>query len=220
MDIVFILFPNLTQLDLTGPAQVLSRVPGARLHYAATTADPLPTDSGFAILPTCTVDAVPGCDLLCVPGGRSVAPALGDERLRGFLREAGASASHVTSVCTGAFLLGGAGLLAGRRATTHWAYTDLLPLVGATYEPGRVVRDGNVITAGGVTSGIDFGLTLLAELGDATLAQATQLSLEYDPAPPFDSGRPEKAPQAVREAIAPRYEGAVAGMRDALAALG
>jgi cyclohexyl-isocyanide hydratase len=220
MDIVFVLFPNLTQLDLTGPAQVLSRAPGARMHYVAASADPIPTDSGFSINPTCTVDDVPGCDLLCIPGGRDVAPAIGNDRLRGFVREAGQSAKYVTSVCTGAFLLGGAGLLQGKRATTHWAYTGLLPLVGATHEPARVVRDGNVITAGGVTSGIDFGLTLLAELGDETLARATELSLEYDPAPPFGCGRPEKAPEDVRAAIAPRYAGAVTGMREAIEALG
>lgn len=220
MDIVFVLFPNLTQLDLTGPAQVLSRVPDARLHYVAVSAAPVPTDSGFAIVPTCTVDAVPGCDLLCVPGGGGVAPALGDRRLLAFLREAGASAQYVTSVCTGAFLLGGAGLLQGRRATTHWGYTQLLPLVGATHEPARVVRDGHVTTAGGVTSGIDFGLTLLAEIAGPMLAQSTQFGFEYDPAPPFASGHPDHAPEAVRAAVAPRYAAAAERMQQALAAVG
>jgi cyclohexyl-isocyanide hydratase len=219
MDIVFILFPNITQLDLTGPAQVLSRVPDARLHYVAVTEAPVPTDSGFAIVPTCTVDTVPGCDLLCVPGGGGVAPALGDGRLRAFLAEAGTSARYVTSVCTGAFLLGGAGLLQGRRATTHWGYTHLLPLVGATHEPSRVVRDGHVITAGGVTSGIDFGLTLLADIAGAELAQATQLGFEYDPAPPFACGHPDRAPATIRAAVAPRYEAAATRMKEALAAL-
>ena len=115
-------------------------------------------------------------------------------------------AKYVTSVCTGAFVLGAAGLLKGRRATTHWAYTDLLPLVGATHEPARVVKDGNIITAGGVTSGIDFGLTVVAELAGETTAQTIQLSIEYDPAPPFDAGHPDRAPDAAREALVGRYE--------------
>ena len=115
-------------------------------------------------------------------------------------------AKYVTSVCTGAFVLGAAGLLKGRRATTHWAYTDLLPLVGATHERARVVKDGGIITAGGVTSGIDFGLTVVAELAGETTAQTIQLSIEYDPAPPFDAGHPDRASDAARQALVGRYE--------------
>ena len=125
----------------------------------------------------------------------------------------------MTSVCTGAFILGVAGLLKGRRATTHWAFTELLPLVGATHEKGRVVKDGNVITAGGVTSGIDFGLYVVADIAGESVAQAVQLGLEYDPDPPFASGHPDRAPAAVKTMLAPRYEAARSNFRTQLAGL-
>ncbi|HEY7548624.1 MAG TPA: DJ-1/PfpI family protein, partial [Hyphomicrobiaceae bacterium] len=125
-------------------------------------------------------------------------------------------ATYVTSVCTGAFVLGVAGLLRGRRATTHWAYTDLLPLVGATHEMGRVVKDGNVITAGGVTSGIDFALAMVAEIAGEAVAQTIQLGIEYDPAPPFDAGHPDRAPEAVKAALAGRYEASRRAYREGL----
>ena len=128
-------------------------------------------------------------------------------------------AKYVTSVCTGAFILGAAGLLKGRRATTHWAFTELLPLVGATHEKGRVVKDGNVITAGGVTSGIDFGLNVVAEIAGETVAQAIQLGLEYDPDPPFDAGHPDRAPDGAKATVFPRYEKARAAFRDGIARL-
>jgi cyclohexyl-isocyanide hydratase len=129
-----------------------------------------------------------------------------DEETLSFVRGQAGGAKYVTSVCTGAFVLGAAGLLKGRRATTHWAYTDLLPLVGATHEKARVVKDGNVITAGGVTSGIDFGLAVVAELAGETTAQTVQLSIEYDPDPPFDAGHPNRAPDAAKQALVGRYE--------------
>ena len=144
----------------------------------------------------------PPLDLLCVPGGSyGVVRAIGDRETIEFVRRQAATSKYVTSVCTGAFILGVAGLLKGRRATTHWAFTDLLPLVGATHEKARVVRDGNVITAGGVTSGIDFGLTIAAELAGETTAQTIQLGIEYDPAPPFDAGHPDGAPAAIKSAL-------------------
>ena len=132
------------------------------------------------------------------------------------LRRQGARAKYVTSVCTGAFILGVAGLLKGRRATTHWAYTGLLPMVGATYEKARVVRDGNVFTGGGVTAGIDFALTVAAELAGAEAAQRIQLSIEYDPAPPFTAGHPDHAPAPVREAMTERFGTRLATFRGEL----
>jgi len=144
--------------------------------------------------------------MICVPGGSGVVAAIRDQETIDFVRRQAETAKYVTSVCTGAFVLGAAGLIKARRATTHWAYTDLLSLVGATHEKGRIVRDGNVITAGGVTSGIDFGLSIAAELAGNETAQAIQLGIEYDPAPPFDAGHPDRAPQAVRASLTGRYE--------------
>ncbi|MCT2557591.1 DJ-1/PfpI family protein [Tsuneonella sp. YG55] len=215
--IVFVLFPGVTQLDLTGPAQVLSRLPGARVTVAAATRDPVATDSGFAMLPTATFDSAPSADILCVPGGHGVADALSDEPSIAFIRAAAESARWVTSVCTGAFLLGRAGLLDGRRATTHWAYAHLLPLVGASHQPGRVVEDGNLLTAGGVTAGIDFALTLVAREAGQAVAESIQLSLEYDPHPPFDSGTPATAGMRRTHALrASVYDDAAARMESAL----
>lgn len=216
MDIVFPLFGNVTQLDFTGPAQVLSRLPRARIHVAAATLDPVPTDCGFGIMPTVSFADCPPATVLCVPGGHGVADALGDPALLAFIADQASHAAHVTSVCTGAFLLGAAGLLKGRRATTHWAYVELLPLVGAIHQPGRVVRDGRVMTGGGVTAGIDFGLTLVAEIAGEDRARAIQLALEYDPAPPFASGNPELASAATRDMVGPIYDGARERMRDAI----
>jgi cyclohexyl-isocyanide hydratase len=142
------------------------------------------------------------------------ARAIGDRETIEFVRRQAGTAKYVTSVCTGAFILGVAGILKGRRATTHWAFTDLLPLVGATHEKARVVRDGNVITAGGVTSGIDFGLTIAAEIAGETTAQTIQLGIEYDPAPPFDSGHPDRAPAAIKSALlSDRYDEARSAFR-------
>jgi cyclohexyl-isocyanide hydratase len=161
-------------------------------------------------MPTCTFDSSPPLDLICVPGGAGVVEALADVETVDFIRRQGGRAEYVTSVCMGAFLLGAAGLLKGRRAATHWAYVDLLPLVGASHEKGRVVRDGNVFTSGGVSSGIDFAFRVVAELAGPEVAQAIQLGIEYDPSPPFDAGHPDKATDAAvalmvqRNAIAHR----------------
>jgi cyclohexyl-isocyanide hydratase len=210
----FVIFPELTQLDLTGPLQVLARLPQSTTHIVAKSEAPVPSDCGLSLLPTHTFANCPPLDLICVPGGvRGVIGAIGDRETVDFVRRQAGSAKYVTAVCTGAFVLGVAGLLKGRRATTHWAYTDLLSLVGATYERARVIKDGNVITAGGVTSGIDFGLTVVAEIAGETTAQAIQLSIEYDPSPPFDSGHPDRAPAAVRSAVASRYEKANSALR-------
>jgi cyclohexyl-isocyanide hydratase len=210
----FVIFPNLTQLDLTGPLQVLARLPQSATHIVAKSEAPVPSDCGLSLVPTRTFANCPPLDLICIPGGAAgVVRAIGDRETIAFVRRQAEGAKYVTSVCTGAFVLGVAGLLEGRRATTHWAYTDLLPLVGATHEKARVVKDGNVITAGGVTSGIDFGLCVVAEIAGETTAREIQLGLEYDPAPPFDSGHPDRAPAAVKSALSARYEKARCALR-------
>ncbi|MEH6660649.1 MAG: DJ-1/PfpI family protein [Parasphingorhabdus sp.] len=191
--IVFLLFDGITQLDFTGPAQVLCRIPGAVVHTAAKAIRPIQTDSGFAILPSTDFAACAQADLLCVPGGFGTRDVIQDDATLQFLREQAAGAQYITSVCTGSLTLGAAGLLEGKRATSHWAYTALLEKFGATHEKGRVVKDGNVITAGGVTSGIDFALTVVAEIAGQQWAESIQLSLEYDPHPPFNSGHPDVA---------------------------
>lgn len=216
-NIVFLLFPGITQLDFTAPAQALSRMPGAALAGAAVTIDPIMTDSGFAIMPTHDFTSAPQADILCIPGGHGVADALGDAATIDFIARQAAGAEWVTSVCTGAFLLGRAGLLTGKRATTHWGYTHLLPLVGAEPVKARVVEDGRVVTSGGVTSGLDFALTLIARLRGETVAQAIQLAIEYDPAPPFPGGHPDRAPKAVTAGLkAHVYDAAAARMEAAL----
>jgi len=214
-NIGFVIFPDLTQLDFTGPLQVLSRLPQSATHIIAKSEAPVPSDCGLGLVPTHTFANCPRLDLICVPGGSyGVDQAIGDRETIEFVRRQAGAAKYVTSVCTGAFILGVAGLLKGRRATTHWAFTDLLPLVGATHEKARVVRDGNVITAGGVTSGIDFGLTIAAEIADETTAQTIQLGIEYDPAPPFDSGHPDRAPAAIKSALlSDRYDEARSAFR-------
>jgi cyclohexyl-isocyanide hydratase len=210
----FVIFPNLTQLDFTGPLQVLARVPDSTTHIVAKSKAPVPSDCGLSLVPTCTFADCPPLDLICVPGGGTgVIGAIGDPETIEFVRRKADAAKYVTSVCTGAFILGRAGLLQGRRATTHWAYTDLLPLVGATYEKGRIVKDGNVITAGGVTSGIDFALSVAAEIAGETAARAIQLGIEYDPAPPFDSGNPDRASSVVKSALSGRFEQTTQALR-------
>lgn len=217
MNIVFVLFSGVTQLDFTGPAQVLSRLPGAVTIVAARDTAPVMTDSGFAIVPTHGFLGAPKADILCVPGGHGVAEALACPDTLAFVRDQAAGARWVTSVCTGAFILGAAGLLKGRRATTHWAYHHLLPLVGAQPVKQRVVEDLHTITAGGVTSGIDFAFRLVAYEAGETLARAVQLALEYDPAPPFDAGHPDRAGEAAVAAIRERvYTAAAARMESAL----
>jgi cyclohexyl-isocyanide hydratase len=205
LNIGFVLFPDLTQLDFTGPLQVLHRLPDSKTHIVAKTRDPVPSDCGLSLVPTTAFADCGQLDLICVPGGFGVSGAIADKATVDFVRRQGERAKYVTSVCTGAFILGVAGLLKGRRATTHWAYTGLLPMVGATYEKARVVRDGNVFTGGGVTAGIDFALTVAAEVAGADRAQQIQLSIEYDPSPPFAAGRYDGAPAPVREAMAERY---------------
>ena len=188
MNIVFVLFDNVTQLDFTGPVQFLSRLPGAQVHVVSKDGQAVTTDCGFAILPRSGFADCPQANILCVPGGHGVRDAIADTAIVDFVRQQAKGADYITSVCTGAFILGAAGLLRGKKATCHWAYTQLLPLFGATHKPARVVRDGNLITAGGVTSGIDFALDLIAAISGEDVARTIQLALEYDPAPPFGGG--------------------------------
>lgn len=201
---VALLFPNVTQLDLTGPVQLFSRFPGATIDLAWRDREPVATDSGFAIVPTVAFDEAPQADVLLIPGGQGAFDLLDDKRAIDFVKRQAEQARYVTSVCTGAFVLGAAGLLIGKRATTHWASHSLLETIGAVPEHGRVVRDGRIITGGGVTSGIDFALTVAAEVYDDDTARSVQLTMEYDPHPPFDAGsptRPEADPAQVQRAV-------------------
>lgn len=190
LNIGFLVFPNVQQLDLTGPYEVFSSAADVRVHLLWKDLAPLRSATGLMLSPTMTLGDCPQLDLICIPGGAGVNALLNDRQVLDFVRAQAAGAQFVTSVCTGSLVLGMAGLLEGRRATSHWNAVDLLPRLGAIPTPGRVVRDGNVITAGGVTSGIDFGLTVLAELQGEVAARRVQLALEYAPAPPFDSGTP------------------------------
>ena len=210
INIGILLFPKVTQLDATGPAQVLARAPGATLHMIWKTRDPVPTDAGFSILPTTTFADCPQLDVICVPGGGGQVDVMDDQETLDFLRRQAAGARYVTSVCTGSLVLGAAGLLKGYRSACHWASRDLLAAFGAIPVAERVVRDRNRFSGGGVTAGIDFGLTLLAELAGEEVAKSVQLGMEYDPQPPFQSGSPEKAGAEcvarVRAQMAPMLE--------------
>ena len=207
MRLAFLLFPGVTQLDLTGPVQFLSRLPGARLDLVWDSLEPVPTDAGFSIMPTATFADLPSADLLCVPGGMGVAEVINHDRALDWVRRVGGEAEWVTSVCTGALILGAAGLLKGYQATTHWAWHDLLALFGAEPVQARYVIDRNRATGGGVTAGIDFALALMARIAGDDHARAVQLALEYDPAPPFDCGSPAKAGPALVEVYRQRAAG-------------
>ena len=212
----FVVFPDVTQLDFTGPLQVLSRAPGAEIHIVAATMASVRTDTVLAIPPTDTFDTCPDLDVICIPGGFGVDTAMNDAALIAFVRRRAAQARYVASVCTGAFILGAAGLLNGRRATTHWAYHAELARVGAIPVKARSVRDGDIFTGGGVTAGIDFALVLLEEIAGRPAAEAAQLTLEYDPAPPLDSGSPERAPPRALAAARERYAARLEDFRAAL----
>ena len=202
--VVFLAYPNVTQLDLTGPAQVLSRLPGAKVDVVWKDLDPIQTDSGFALLPTATLAEVNASDILCVPGGFGCIDVMHDDEALAWVRGVGDSAQWVTSVCTGSLILGAAGLLKGYRATSHWAWRDYLKLFGAEPIAERVVFDRNRVTGGGVTAGIDFALALTAQIQGEDYARSIQLGLEYDPHPPFDSGSPDKAGEDLIETVRAR----------------
>jgi cyclohexyl-isocyanide hydratase len=208
LQIGLVLFPKVTQLDFTGPLQVFSSVPGAKVHLVWKRIEPVASDSVLTLTPTTTFADCPQLDVICVPGGFGTDDMVNDEEMLDFLRRQAKGAKYITSVCTGSMVLGAAGLLTGYRATTHWTAMDLLAQFGATPAKTRVCVDRNRITGGGVTAGIDFALTLVSQLLGETTAQAIQLGLEYNPAPPFNSGSPDTAPlevlALVKERTAPR----------------
>jgi cyclohexyl-isocyanide hydratase len=193
LEIGLLVFPQVQQLDLTGPYEVLASLPGASMHLIWKSRDPITSATGLVLQPTTEMRGCPQLDVICVPGGVGINPLLEDAETLDFLRAQAAGARYVTSVCTGALVLAAAGLLAGKRATTHWASQDLLGALGAVPVTARVVRDGRIFTGGGVTAGIDFALTLAAEIAGQDAAEAVQLQLEYAPEPPFDAGRPERS---------------------------
>ena len=199
LQIGFLLFPQVQQLDLTGPYDVLASLPDVKVHLIWKDLMPVTASTGLVLKPTMTFDDCPALDVICVPGGGGVGPLMEDEQTLTFIKAQAANARYVTSVCTGALVLGAAGLLKGKRATTHWAYHELLAPLGAIAVKDRVVRDGNLLTGGGITAGIDFALTLAAELFDQATAELVQLQLEYAPAPAFQSGSPDTAPASVLE---------------------
>jgi cyclohexyl-isocyanide hydratase len=197
LQIGLLIFPKVTQLDMTGPLQVFSSLPGATVHLIWKRIEPVTTDTVLTLVPTTTFADCPQLDVICVPGGAGTDDILNDEEVLSFLRMQAEGAKYITSVCTGSLALGAAGLLRGYRATTHWAAIDLLEPLGAVPTHTRVCVDRNRITGGGVTAGIDFALTLVSILVDRPTAEAIQLRLEYNPAPPFNAGSPETAPAEV-----------------------
>lgn len=200
--VTFLLFPGVTQLDLTGPAQVLSRLGNVTIDVVAKTREPVFTDSGFSILPTSSLDEITATDILCVPGGFGTEAVIEDDDYLSWVRRIGENAKWVTSVCTGSLILGAAGLLRGYRATSHWASLQDLSLFGAQPVNDRVVFDRNRVTGGGVTAGIDFALALTGLIRGTEHAQLVQLSLEYDPSPPFQAG----SPLGAGELLVQRYQ--------------
>jgi cyclohexyl-isocyanide hydratase len=194
----------MTQLDFTGPFEVFARVPGVKVHVLWKALEPVVSDTGLAILPTTTLDECPDLDLICIPGGPGQMAMMEDEQILSFVREQGARARFVTSVCTGSLVLGAAGLLHGYRATTHWMSLDQLVYFGATPVKQRIVIDRNRVTGGGVTSGIDFGLYVASLITNEQIARAIQLSIEYNPQPPFTSGSPEGAEPEIVAAVKER----------------
>ena len=219
ISVAFLLYPDVTQLDFAGPAQVLSRLGNARLDFVWKDRNPIATDSGFAVLPTATFAEVEAADILCLPGGLGCVSVMENEAALAWVRRVGETAHWVTSVCTGSLILGAAGLLRGYRATSHWAWRDQLKLFGAEPVADRVVTDRNRVTGGGVTAGIDFALALMAAVRGEAHARMVQLSLEYDPQPPFDSGTPERAGEKLVAAYHQRTEALAPGREQRVAAV-
>ena len=196
-----LLFPNLTQLDMTGPYEVFTKFPDSDVHLVWKSLDPVKAGGGMQLLPSATFEECPQLDLICVPGGAGMNALLNDAETLDFVRRQAAGARYVTSVCTGSLVLGAAGLLKGKRATSHWMSHSMLAAFGCEPVAERVVVDGNVITGGGVTAGIDFALTVAGEVLGAEAARKIQLGMEYDPKPPYDAGSPERADPAMVAAV-------------------
>ena len=218
LQIVIALYPGVTHLDFTGPHQVLSRLPNADVVVASLGGQDIEAE-GLTFAKLADLAALERCDVLCVPGGLGTTDAMQDEAFMAQIRRLGAGATYLTSVCTGSLILAAAGFLKGKRAACHWAWRELLVPFGAIVDESRVARDGNIITGGGVTAGLDFAFVLMAELAGETLAKSVQLGLESAPAPPFASGRPELASPEIVAAVRARMEPLAGGRREAVEAM-
>ena len=216
LQIGILLFPKVTQLDFTGPLQVFSRLPGARIHLVWKRIEPVPSDTVLVLTPTTSFADCPQLDVICVPGGAGTDDLVNDEETLDFLRKQARSATYITSVCTGSLVLGAAGLLQGYNAATHWSAMQYLPAFGAVPAGTRVCVDRNRVTGGGVTAGIDFALTLVSILTDRKTAETIQLGIEYNPAPPFNAGSPDTAPLEVVSYLKERIAASGAGRSDAM----
>jgi cyclohexyl-isocyanide hydratase len=218
--VAFLIYPGFTALDMVGPQYMFANLMGATIQIVGKSRDPIRSDTGIVFTPSATFqDAASSLDILCVPGGSTgTLAAMRDEETLAYIRAAGRGARYVTSVCTGSMLLGSAGLLDGYRATSHWVTKPLLPVFGATPADGRFVRDRNRITAEGVTAGLDFALSLVAELRDRKYAEGVQLLAQYAPAPPFNAGEPATAPEAITTMLDTMFAGLKDEMRAAAAA--
>lgn len=218
LQIVIALYPGVTHLDFTGPHQVLSRLPNAEVAVASVGGQDIEAE-GLTFTRLADLASIERCDVLCVPGGLGTTDAMQDDVFMAEIRRLGAQAKYLTSVCTGSLILAAAGFLKGKRAACHWARRDLLVPFGAIVDDSRVARDGNIITGGGVTAGLDFAFVLMAELAGETLAKSVQLGLEYAPSPPFASGRPELASPEILAAVKARMEPLANGRREAVEAV-
>jgi transcriptional regulator GlxA family with amidase domain len=217
--IVFILYPRLTQLDFTGPYEVLARMPGAETIIASKDGGTLRTELGLTFTDLAKLSEIDRADLIMLPGGPGQTDAMLDPEFIAQVKRLGASAKHLTSVCTGSLILGAAGLINGKRAGSHWAYRELLTNFGAIPDDARVVRDGNVVTGGGVTAGIDIALSIVADIAGEDVAKMIQLAIEYAPAPPFNSGRPEVAEEKTVAAVKRLFAGFAEQRRKAIEGL-
>jgi cyclohexyl-isocyanide hydratase len=216
LQIGLLVFPRVTQLDLTGPLQVFSSVPGAQVHLIWKRIEPVASDTALVLTPTITFADCPQLDVVCVPGGLGTDDMINDQEMLNFLRSQAREAKYITSVCTGSLVLGAAGLLQGYRAATHWTAMEFLSAFGATPTKTRVCVDRNRITGGGVTAGIDFALTLVSLLINPQAAEAIQLRLEYNPAPPFNAGSPDTAPPEILASMKERIAAAQARRGEAI----
>jgi cyclohexyl-isocyanide hydratase len=216
LQIGLLVFPRVTQLDLTGPLQVFSSVPGAKVHLIWKRIEPVASDSALVLTPTITFADCPQLDVICVPGGLGTDDMINDEEMLDFLRGQAREAKYITSVCTGSLVLGAAGLLQGYRAATHWTAMEFLAAFGATPTKTRVCVDRNRVTGGGVTAGIDFALTMVSILINRQAAEAIQLRLEYNPAPPFNAGSPDTAPPEILALMKEKIAAAQARRGDAI----
>jgi putative intracellular protease/amidase len=214
--IVFILYPRLTQLDFTGPYEVLARVPDTEVIIASKDGGVLKTELGLTFTDLAKLSDVASADMIMIPGGPGQTDAMQDPEFMAQVKRLGASARYITSVCTGSLILAAAGLLTGKRAGSHWAYRELLSAFGAIPDDARVVNDGNAFTGGGVTAGIDIALTIAAEIAGDDVAKMIQLAIEYAPAPPFKCGRPEIAEEKTVAAVRQLFSGFAQQRREAI----